>query len=174
MSKLLIPKKYSRIAIFTSLFILKTVFNVIKAYSKIVVFIFALIFVYAFLSSGFLLWAEENYINSLTCAKKAMVSTNDSINGYWDSFYLTWISLTTIGFGDLTPKSPTGKILCIINSLIGILTLGGLIISIISTSISIITPFKVISRKQYEEQLKNAGLKKSSESSEKPNNSQSK
>lgn len=46
-------------------------------------------------------------------------------NAHWfDYFYFSMINLTTVGFGDITPISITGKILSIIDAFFGFLMLG--------------------------------------------------
>lgn len=43
------------------------------------------------------------------------------------SFYFTVINVTTVGFGDIVPKSGWGKLLAIINSVVGVLSFGFLV-----------------------------------------------
>ena len=88
-----------------------------------------------------------------------LAKSNKLIDNYWGSFYLTWISLTTIGFGDFVPISPTGKAICIFNSLVGIFMLGGLIVSIFAISVGMIKPFTTISPEEYEKLLKEGETK---------------
>lgn len=42
-----------------------------------------------------------------------------SIEGYWDALYFTIISLTTLGYGDITPTSNAGQILASFQSVVG-------------------------------------------------------
>ena len=41
-----------------------------------------------------------------------------------DAAYVTMMSLTTIGFGDVSPKTGYGRALCVVNGMVGILLLG--------------------------------------------------
>jgi hypothetical protein len=60
--------------------------------------IFAVVAVYLFASAYWMLLAERD-------------GANTEVHSYWDALYLTWITMTTVGFGDLTPKSPWGRVL---------------------------------------------------------------
>lgn len=51
----------------------------------------------------------------------------DQCVSWVSSFYFTIINLTTVGFGDVVPKSDAGKFLAIINSLIGVISFGFLV-----------------------------------------------
>ncbi len=46
--------------------------------------------------------------------------TNDSINTYWDAVWFVFISITTIGYGDIYPITELGRIFTILFSLVGI------------------------------------------------------
>lgn len=54
--------------------------------------------------------------------------SNDAFNGkltnFLDALYFSVETITTLGFGDLYPSNPMGKILVIIESLLGIIVLG--------------------------------------------------
>lgn len=45
---------------------------------------------------------------------------NDQINNYLDALYFTVTTLTTTGFGDITMKDPTGRLLSIIIMVVGV------------------------------------------------------
>ncbi|ACX72164.1 Ion transport 2 domain protein [Methanocaldococcus vulcanius M7] len=50
---------------------------------------------------------------------------NPKINNFFDAFYFTTISITTVGYGDITPKTDMGKLIIIFSVLIfisGLLT----------------------------------------------------
>ncbi len=47
--------------------------------------------------------------------------------GFLSSFYFSVVTLTTLGYGDILPASPTAQVLVIAEVVIGYLTLGGLI-----------------------------------------------
>ncbi|UFW90566.1 potassium channel family protein [Bradyrhizobium barranii] len=46
---------------------------------------------------------------------------------WFTSLYFTAINFTTVGFGDITPKTEYGRILAIVNSLAGLLIFGWLV-----------------------------------------------
>ncbi|MBW9223239.1 ion transporter [Methanothermococcus sp. SCGC AD-155-E23] len=56
---------------------------------------FITILTYSFIISSFI-WLVENEVNP-------------GINNFADAFYFTVISLTTVGYGDITPVTPWGK-----------------------------------------------------------------
>ncbi|MDZ7293706.1 potassium channel family protein [Mycoplasmopsis pulmonis] len=47
-------------------------------------------------------------------------NANPNIKNYWDAIYFTTISMTTIGYGDISPVTTNGKIIIVIISIIGI------------------------------------------------------
>ncbi len=61
---------------------------------------FITIFIFSFLLSC-LIWLVEN-------------NANPGINNFGDAFYFTVVSLTTIGYGDITPKTQLGKIIIVL------------------------------------------------------------
>ncbi len=44
---------------------------------------------------------------------------NDTITSYWDALYFTTISVTTLGYGDITPTTLTGKLAATVQSVVG-------------------------------------------------------
>lgn len=61
---------------------------------------FITILTYCFIISSFI-WLAENEVNP-------------RINNFADAFYFTVISLTTIGYGDITPMTMWGKIIIVL------------------------------------------------------------
>ena len=47
--------------------------------------------------------------------------------GWFDSFYFTVINVTTVGFGDIVPKTTAGHWIAIANSLFGLMAFGWLV-----------------------------------------------
>lgn len=135
-------------------FAINVIFFQLRAFSKVAGIIFLLLLFITLSSAGCLLWAEKNHLASLPNEKISLMEKSSIINDYGDSLYLTWISLTTIGFGDLAPKSPAGKAICIINSLISVFIIGGLIVSIVSIAIEPLKPEFNFSKEEYEAKFK--------------------
>lgn len=46
-------------------------------------------------------------------------SFSDKMSGLVDSFYFTFVTVTTLGYGDITPETNTSKIIIIIESVVG-------------------------------------------------------
>ncbi|PID29494.1 MAG: ion transporter [Candidatus Cloacimonadota bacterium] len=75
------------------------------------------IFMIFFVSSGFFWWAE--------------FEANNNLSNFGDSFYYTVVTLTTVGFGDITPVTEAGRwvtVLMIISGIILIPWQAGLVI----------------------------------------------
>jgi voltage-gated potassium channel len=53
---------------------------------------------------------------------------------FWDGQYLAFVTALTIGYGDLFPSAPLGKIICIALGLIGMIWVG-LIVGIASVAV---------------------------------------
>lgn len=54
---------------------------------------------------------------------------------FGDAIYFTWINITTVGFGDFSPQSITGKVVAAVNALFGLLLIGW-IVAILAASLS--------------------------------------
>jgi Ion channel len=54
---------------------------------------------------------------------------------YWDSLYFTWITMTTVGYGDLTPSGTCGRVLASLDGLVGIILIGA-VVWLITTSLT--------------------------------------
>lgn len=46
------------------------------------------------------------------------------INNLWDALWWSWVTITTTGYGDYTPKSPTGRIVAMLTMIIGVIFVG--------------------------------------------------
>lgn len=44
--------------------------------------------------------------------------------GFWGGQYLAFVTALTIGYGDVTPESPVGKVTCIALGIIGMIVMG--------------------------------------------------
>ncbi|WP_456419262.1 hyperpolarization-activated voltage-gated potassium channel [Methanocaldococcus infernus] len=83
----------------------------IEKYPEVINFLTLLIL--CFISSCFI-WVFEGEVNP-------------EINNFFDAFYFTTISITTVGYGDITPKTEAGKLIIIFSVL---LFISGIITSI--------------------------------------------
>lgn len=46
------------------------------------------------------------------------------INNVWDALWWSWVTITTTGYGDFTPKSPMGRIVAMLTMIIGVIFVG--------------------------------------------------
>ena len=53
-------------------------------------------------------------------------NTDNTINTFFDAFWYTLVTITTVGYGDVTPQSTTGRIAGIFLLLFGVVTFGGI------------------------------------------------
>lgn len=67
-------------------------------------------------SIGALIWLAE---------RKDNPAFSDNINGIIDGFWWSWVTMTTVGYGDKSPRSRNGKILATIWMLVAILIISG-------------------------------------------------
>lgn len=65
---------------------------------------------------GTLIWLAE---------RKENPAFSDKLNGIIDGFWWSWVTMTTVGYGDKTPQSKNGKILATIWMLVAILIISG-------------------------------------------------
>ena len=72
-----------------------------------VVKLFLTIFIIFFISSGFFYYLESN--------------TNMLVNNFGDAFYFTVVTLTTVGYGDITPVTQAGRMVTLFMIMAGII-----------------------------------------------------
>ena len=65
---------------------------------------------------GVLIWLAERNENP---------AFSDKLNGIIDGFWWSWVTMTTVGYGDKSPQSKNGKILATIWMLVAILIISG-------------------------------------------------
>lgn len=65
---------------------------------------------------GTLIWLAE---------RKENPAFSDKLNGIIDGFWWSWVTMTTVGYGDKSPQSKNGKILATIWMLVAILIISG-------------------------------------------------
>ncbi len=84
-----------------------TLFGALSDTEIIVIRIILTVFTIIFMFAG-LIWVVENAINP------------ESFGNIWDAFYFAIVTLSTVGYGDITPLSPLGKIVTVVMILSGI------------------------------------------------------
>lgn len=90
---------------------LEIIVTVIKKQSKILLTVFSLALFYIFITALIMFNAEE-----AIHPETGEVLFND----FFDAFYWSACTLTTVGYGDIYPISDTGRIISIISSIVGI------------------------------------------------------
>jgi hypothetical protein len=66
-------------------------------------------------------------------------------------FYFSFVTLTTLGYGDISPVKPFARILCIIEAIIGQLYLVVLVARLVSQHIAHSKPIKAVNSKGSEQ-----------------------
>ena len=66
------------------------------------------------------------------CKESQCATTGGSTKSYIDAFYMSCITLTTVGFGDVTPKSRTGRIVGIFWMISGVIATTNLMLQVSS------------------------------------------
>ena len=90
---------------------LEIILAVIKKQSKILLTVFSLALFYIFITALIMFNAEE----------AVHPETGEELfNDFFDAFYWSACTLTTVGYGDIYPVSDTGRIISIISSIVGI------------------------------------------------------
>ncbi|GEM_PF-7092607 len=57
-----------------------------------------------------------------------------SIRTYWDAVYTTWITMSTVGYGDYVPITRLGQVIACLDALVG-LVIVGLIVWLLTRSL---------------------------------------
>ena len=107
----------------------------ISAFKRVINFLkslFSFNFLSAFLALmiligifGFLVWHFENKVNPQ--------NFRTGYKGIWDGLWWAVVTMTTVGYGDKTPKSRGGKIVALVWMFSGLLFISGLTASVAST-----------------------------------------
>ena len=84
-----------------------TIFGKVTETDLIIIRIALTIFTIVFVSAG-LTWAIESKVSP------------DKIRTIWDSMYFTIITITTVGYGDISPVTPIGRLVTILTVLAGV------------------------------------------------------
>ncbi len=85
----------------------KTLFGVLNDTEIVVIRIMLTVFTIIFMFAG-LIWAVENQVNP------------GQFGTIWDAFYFAIVTLSTVGYGDVTPLSSLGKVVTVVMILSGI------------------------------------------------------
>ncbi len=64
-----------------------------------------------------------------------LLNTERSANSPWTPFYFSFVTFTTLGFGDVSPRSMAGEIVVTIEVVLGYLTLG-ILVSILANKVA--------------------------------------
>ena len=84
-----------------------TMFGKLSDSQLVIIRIVMTVFTIILIASG-LIWTVESKVNP------------EQVGTIWDAMYFSIVTLTTVGYGDVTPLSPAGKIVTIIMILSGI------------------------------------------------------
>lgn len=68
------------------------------------------------------------------CSLEMSGMFNVSLNSFLDAFYFSTVTMTTLGYGEIRPEHPLGKILVSIQTLCGLFLLAAILASAISAS----------------------------------------
>ena len=90
---------------------LEIVMSVIRKQRFVLYTVFALALFYTFITALIMFNAEEQ-INPVT--------GDYLFDSFFDAFYWAACTLTTVGYGDIYPISPNGRLISIISSMVGI------------------------------------------------------
>lgn len=85
----------------------KTLFGVLNDTEIVIIRIMLTVFTIIFMFAG-LIWAVENVVNP------------GQFGTIWDAFYFAIVTLSTVGYGDVTPLSSMGKVVTVVMILSGI------------------------------------------------------
>lgn len=61
------------------------------------------------------------------CSSLILWAVEDKVKSFWYGLYAAWITMTTVGYGDYSPESITGKVVACIDGLMGLILLGVII-----------------------------------------------
>jgi hypothetical protein len=107
----------------------------LKENAKVIVPIFSL---FSILISSFLLRAAEMPVD------EAKTSDKKYWKYYWNAFWCTYISMTTVGYGDIYPESTMGKAICVFMCF-----WGNFLISLIIVTLTKMSKFKPLEERAY-------------------------
>ncbi len=65
----------------------------------------------------------------------SLLNTTRAVNSWWTPYYYSFVTFTTLGFGDVTPGSLAGEIIVTIEVILGYLTLG-ILVSILANKVA--------------------------------------
>jgi hypothetical protein len=79
----------------------------------------------------FMCWLVCSY--DLRIFERYFDELNDSnLGNYWNDLWCVFITMTTVGYGDISPKSLLGRIIIIISCMFGVFLVGLMVVSVTS------------------------------------------
>lgn len=88
-----------------------------------------------YLRTAFLLIFFLTSVNFVFRSYFGLESGGEDLRSFWEALYFTVISLTTVGYGDITPSNDIGKIVMSLQGVIGF-SMFGVLISMIYRKIA--------------------------------------
>ncbi len=123
------------------------VFNSIFSEWRILLVIFITLVFFVFIGAIIIFNVEYGALDNL--------GNESDIKSFWDAFWFVFITITTIGYGDITPVTNMGKVMIMIFSLLGISLIALLTATTIKGFDKQLEKLKLLKIRERENNLKN-------------------